>query len=89
MALGAGRHEVVGMVLRQGLKWAMGGIVLGIGAALALTRVMASLLYDVEPTDPQTFLAVAAALVAAAGVACWLPALKAALVDPIVALRHE
>ena len=68
---------------------ALAGIGLGLAAALGLTRLMATLLYDVEPTDPETFVAVAAALAATALAACWLPALKAALVDPIIALRHE
>jgi putative ABC transport system permease protein len=89
MALGAQRGEVVRMVLRQAMKTVLPSIVVGLAAALALTRVMTSLLYDVEPTDPQTFAAVSVALLATAFVACWLPALKAALVDPLVALRYE
>jgi putative ABC transport system permease protein len=89
MALGAQRTEVVRMVLRQGLKWAMLSIFLGITAALALTRLMAGLLYDVQPADPPTFVAVGIALVMTAAAACWLPALKAASVDPMTALRHE
>jgi putative ABC transport system permease protein len=64
-------------------------VVLGIAAALALTRVLASLLYEVTPTDPATFATVAGLLVVTALAACAGPALKAALVDPIVALRCE
>jgi predicted permease len=89
MALGAQRSEVVGMVAREGMIVALTGMTIGLTAAVALTRLMESLLYDVKPADPPTFAAVAAALAATALLACWGPALKAALVDPMVALRHE
>jgi len=89
MALGAQRRHVVRMVLWQGIAIASAGIVLGTAAALALTRVLASLLYEVTPTDPATFASVAGLLVVTALAACGIPALKAALVDPIVALRCE
>ena len=89
MALGAERRAVVGMVVRQGMAMAGAGIALGVIAALALTRVIASLLYDVTPTDPATFAAVIGALALTALAACAGPAIKAALVDPIVALRCE
>ena len=89
MALGAERRAVVGMVVRQGMTMAATGIAVGVAAALALTRVIASLLYDVTPTDPATFAAVACALAATALAACVGPAIRAALVDPIVALRCE
>jgi putative ABC transport system permease protein len=89
MALGAQRREVVRMVVRQGMAIALAGIVIGVAAALALTRVIASLLYDVTPTDPGTFAVVASGLAITAFAACCGPALKAALVDPIVALRCE
>jgi len=89
MALGAERRAVVGMVIRQGMTMTGAGIVLGVAAALGLTRVIASLLYDVTPTDPATFAIVIAALAATALAACGGPAIKAALVDPIVALRCE
>jgi predicted permease len=89
MALGAQRREVIRMVVRQGMAIASTGILLGIAAALALTRVLASLLYEVAPTDPATFVFVAGLLAIAALAACGGPALKAALVDPIVALRCE
>lgn len=89
MALGAQRTEVVGMVARDGMRIALAGMVIGFAAAVGLTRLMASLLYDVKPTDLPTFAAVAAALGATAVVACWSTALKAALVDPMVALRTE
>jgi putative ABC transport system permease protein len=89
MALGARRVAVVRMVIGQGMMIALAGVVLGIAAALALTRVLASLLYEVTPTDPATFATVAGLLVVTALAACAGPALKAALVDPIVALRCE
>jgi putative ABC transport system permease protein len=89
MALGAQRGEVVQMVVRQGMGIALSGIVVGLAAALGLTRLMASLLYDVKPNDPSTFALVAITLAATAGLASWGPALKAALVDPLIALRHE
>ena len=89
MALGAQRRQVVRMVVRQGMAIAVTGIALGIAAALAVTRVLASLLYEVTPTDPATFAGVAIILAATALAACGGPAMKAALVDPIVALRCE
>jgi putative ABC transport system permease protein len=89
MALGARPVVVVRMVIGQGMMIALAGVVLGIAAALALTRVLASLLYEVTPTDPATFATVAGLLVVTALAACAGPALKAALVDPIVALRCE
>jgi putative ABC transport system permease protein len=89
MALGAERGTVVGMVVQQGMAIAAAGLLFGLVAALALTRVMTSLLYNVTPTDPATFAVVIAALAATALAACCGPALKAARVDPLVALRYE
>ena len=89
MALGAQRVEVVRMVVRQGMGIALDGIGVGVVSSLALTRVMSSLLYDVEPSDPQTFVVVTAAFASVALVACCVPALKAAHVDPAIALRYE
>ena len=89
IALGAERREVVRMIVWQGMTIAAAGILAGVGAALALTRVMTSLLYDVTPTDPLTFTAVAGALALTALAASCGPAIKGALVDPIVALRCE
>ncbi|MEJ2541439.1 MAG: FtsX-like permease family protein, partial [Gemmatimonadota bacterium] len=89
MALGAERRTVTGMVLREGLMLAGLGIVLGAGAALALTRLMASLLYGVDPVDLPTFAAVGASLAAVAAFASWLPARRAAAVEPSVTLREE
>jgi putative ABC transport system permease protein len=88
MALGARRGEIVRMVVRQGMAVALTGIVAGIAAAFGLTRLMATLLFDVKPNDPWTFAAVVSALTATSLLASWLPALKAARVDPLLALRY-
>jgi putative ABC transport system permease protein len=89
MALGAGRRNVLAMVLRQGLALIGLGLALGFAASLALTRFLSSLLYEVRPTDLATSLAVAAVLAAVALLASYLPARRAASVDPMVALRYE
>jgi putative ABC transport system permease protein len=89
MALGAQRQEVVQMVVRKGMGIALTGIGAGVVGALALTRVVSSLLYDVEPRDPVTFIVITAGLATTAFLACCLPALRAARVDPVVALRYE
>ena len=89
MALGADSRDVSRMVLRQGMILAGIGVVVGLVAAVGLTRLMSSLLYGVEATDPVTFGAVAALLVAVALVASYLPALRASRTDPLEALRFE
>jgi putative ABC transport system permease protein len=89
MALGAQRRDVVGTVVRQGMQLALAGIIVGLAAGAGLSRLMVSLLYDVEPVDPQIFGFVAALLAVAALVACSAPAARAACVDPLDALRHE
>jgi len=89
MALGARESTVARMVVREALAVVGLGLLLGTFGALALTRVLASLLYDVSPTDPATFLSVAVVLGAVAVTASYLPARRAARVDPIVALRQE
>jgi ABC-type antimicrobial peptide transport system permease subunit len=89
MALGARRSDVLTMILWQGLKLAAIGVGVGLGLALALTRFLANLLYGVKPADPLTFLAVAVVLIGVAMLAGYLPARRAAKVDPMVALRYE
>jgi putative ABC transport system permease protein len=89
MALGARHGEIVRMVVSQGMAVALTGIVTGTAAALGLTRLMGSLLFDVKPNDPMTFAAVAIGLTAITLVTSWLPAFKASRVDPLVALRYE
>ena len=89
MALGAVRRDVLAMVVRQGLSLAGVGLALGFAAALALTRVLRSLLFSVSASDPSVFAAIILFLAAVAFVACYLPARRASRVDPMVALRHE
>ena len=89
MALGARRAAIVRLVVGQGMAMALGGVAAGMAAAYWLTRLMATLLFEVKPDDPATFAAVAVVLTAAALAACWLPALRAARVDPLVTLRYE
>ena len=89
LALGAQDGDVLQMVLRQGTKLALLGVAIGIGAAFGLTRLMTNLLYGVTAHDPLTFVVVAALLILVAVLACYIPARRATLVDPMVALRHE
>ena len=89
MALGAQRTQVVQMILSQGRKIGTLGIAIGIVAAYGFTRLMVSLLYGVKPHDPVVFWSVAATLSLVVTLASSGPALKAALMDPLTALRHE
>ncbi len=88
-ALGAQQREIVSLVAGQGLGLSLAGVILGICAALALTRVMKTLLFQVSPTDPITFAGAALLFVVIALVASYIPARRAAKVDPMVALRYE
>jgi putative ABC transport system permease protein len=89
MALGAKREGVLRLVLRQALLLAATGVALGIGGALMLTRFLSSLLFGVSSKDPLTFVAVSLLLAGVATSASFIPAWRAARVDPMVALRHE
>jgi putative ABC transport system permease protein len=89
MALGARRSSVLRMILLEGVALIMTGIFIGLFLSVVGTRAMGSLLYGVSPTDPLTFLSVAALLTFVAILACYVPARKATKVDPLVALKHE
>ena len=89
MALGAQRHNVLSAVVRQGMTLTLIGCVLGVVLAVALTRIVSSLLYGVTPTDPLTFIVTVSLLGGVAFVSCWLPARRAARIDSMAALRYE
>jgi putative ABC transport system permease protein len=89
MALGAGRRQTLAMVVGQAMRMVAAGIVLGLGAAFGLTRLMSTLLFGVKPTDPLTFVVVPLFLALVALAATWIPARRATKVDPVVALRYE
>jgi putative ABC transport system permease protein len=89
MALGAQQKEVFSLLLRQSVALVVFGIVLGLATSAALTRFLASMLFNVRPTDPATFVSVVFLLVGVAALACYIPARRALRVDPIAALRYE
>jgi len=89
IALGAQWSDVLKLILKSGMSLVILGLAIGLAGALALTRLMATLLFEVSPTDPITFGAVVACIIVAALLACYIPARRATKVDPLVALRYE
>jgi putative ABC transport system permease protein len=89
LALGAQKNDVLRLVIKQGMILSLTGVAIGLAAALALTKLMQSLLYEVSPTDPLTFAGITLLLSLVSFVACWIPASRAAKLDPMVALRGE
>ena len=89
VALGAQRKDIFGLVVTRGMALIVAGIVLGIAAALAVTRILATMLFGVQPTDLLTYTAVALLLAGAGLAACYFPARRAMDVDPMIALRYE
>jgi ABC-type antimicrobial peptide transport system permease subunit len=89
MALGAQSYNVVFLLLKQGLRLTLLGVVIGIAGAIGLTRLLERLLFGVKPTDPVTFAIVVVLLMSVALIACYIPARRAAKVDPLVSLRSE
>jgi putative ABC transport system permease protein len=89
MALGAAPRDILNMVLQQSALVVGIGLTVGLALALAGTRALANFIVGVKPTDPVTFITVAALLSFVAVIACWIPARRATKVSPLVALRHE
>jgi len=89
MALGAQKKHVYGLVLGQGLRLAIAGVVIGLSVAFAISRAISALLFGVAPSDPATFGGVPLIFIAVASLASYIPARRATRVDPLVALRHE
>jgi putative ABC transport system permease protein len=89
VAVGAEKTDILGMIVREGLGWTLAGVVVGLAGTLVVSRILKSQLFGVSATDPTTFVVVALALILVAAVACYLPARRAANLDPLQALRNE
>ena len=89
MAMGAGRGDVMKLIMRQGLFVTGFGLAIGIGAALASARLLSSLLYGIRPDDPATVVVVVAGMTVVTVLACYIPARRAMRINPVVALRYE
>ena len=89
MAFGADRRDVMKLIIGQGMRLALAGVVIGLLASFALTRLIESLLFHVSKTDPVTFVVIAFVLSIIPLIACYIPARRATKVDPMVALRYE
>jgi ABC-type antimicrobial peptide transport system permease subunit len=89
MALGASETDVFRLVGRQGFVLVCIGLAIGLASALLVSRLLASLLFQISPTDPPTYFALTGVLATVGLVACWLPARRATRVDPLTALRSE
>jgi ABC-type antimicrobial peptide transport system permease subunit len=89
MALGATQRNILSLIVRKGMALAIAGVIIGLAAAFALTRLMSNLLFGVNSTDPATFVAIALLLAAVALLASYIPARRAARIDPMISLRSE